>query len=109
MPWLIGYEREKIPWFPTVDEAKCLSCAMCMNCGKDVFDWRDGKATVARPYNCVVGCSTCAALCLGEAITFQPLGPVREIYRREKIWSKVKRALRDAAKLPAAEHTEVGE
>jgi len=103
MPWLIGYDRALIPWFPTIDAAACISCGMCMNCGREVYEWRGGKAVVARPYDCVVGCSTCAALCMGRAITFPPLEPVLELYRREKIWSKVKRALRDAGKLPSAE------
>jgi len=103
MPWLIGFPREEIPWFPTVDAEKCVSCAMCMNCGRSVYDWLDGKPVVARPYECIVGCSTCANLCMGEAITFPPLAPVREIYKREKIWSKVKRALREKGAIPSTE------
>ena len=42
MPWLAGYPREKVEWFPTIDESKCVSCGMCMNCGKKVYDWANG-------------------------------------------------------------------
>jgi len=37
MAWLVGYPRDKIDWFPTIDSEKCKKCAMCMNCGKKVF------------------------------------------------------------------------
>jgi len=23
MPWLVGYPREKIEWYPTIDQEKC--------------------------------------------------------------------------------------
>lgn len=99
MAWLTGYPREKIHWFPTIDPEKCVKCGMCMNCGKNVFDWTSEGSRVARPYNCVVGCSTCANLCLGEAITFPDIKDVREIYQREGIWAKVKKQLEEEGKL----------
>lgn len=99
MPWLIGYPREKIDWFPTIDSEKCVKCGMCMNCGKNVFDWTKSGAKVARPYNCVVGCTTCANLCLGNAITFPDIQDIREIYKKERIWSKVKKQLEKEGKL----------
>ena len=99
MPWLIGYPREKIEWHPTVDPEKCVKCGMCMNCGKNVYDWTEEGARVARPFQCVVGCATCANLCLGNAITFPDIQKVREIYEREHIYSKVKKALKEEGKL----------
>ena len=99
MPWLTGYPREKIDWFPTVDLDKCVKCGMCMNCGKKVFDWTEDGPRVARPYNCVVGCSTCGNLCLGEAISFPDVASVRAIYKREGIWAKVKKQLAAEGKL----------
>ena len=98
MPWLAGYPREKVEWFPTIDEKKCVSCGMCMNCGREVYDWIDGvkaKPKVVRPYECVVGCSTCANLCLGNAISFQDINKVKEIYRKEEIYPKVKAILKE--------------
>lgn len=106
MPWLAGYPREKIEWYPTVDLEKCVKCGMCMNCGKKVYDWTEDGPVVARPYSCVVGCTSCANLCLGNAITFQDIETVREIYKREGIWSKVKKVLKEEGKLEPASTTE---
>ena len=64
-----------------------------MNCGKNVFDWTTGGSVVARPYSCVVGCSTCANLCQGKAISFPDVEELRRLYRRERIWMKVKEQL----------------
>lgn len=99
MPWLSGYPRERIAWYPTLDSDKCLKCGICMNCGKKVFEWTKAGARVARPYDCVVGCSTCANLCSGEAISFQDIRKIRELYEREKIWPKVTKEMRKEGKL----------
>ena len=99
MPWLTGYPRDKVNWGPTIDASKCVGCGMCMNCGKNVYEWKDGKAVVARYNDCVVGCTTCGNLCLNHAITFPSLEPVRETYKREGIWGKVKDALKKEGKI----------
>lgn len=99
MAWLTAYPREKIDWFPTVDPEKCVQCGMCMNCGKAVYDWTEDGPVVARPYQCIVGCSTCGNLCMGEAISFPDVALVRSLYAREGIWAKVKRQLEDEGKL----------
>lgn len=103
MAWLTGYPREKIDWFPTIDPEKCLQCGICMNCGKAVYDWTPEGARVGRPYECIVGCSTCANLCMGKATSFPDIETVREIYKKEKIWSKVKKQLTDEGKLKIQE------
>lgn len=97
MPWLTGYPRDKVEWFPTIDEKKCVSCGMCMNCGKNVYDWVSDKRkpVVARPYECVVGCSTCGNLCMGDAITFPDVEPIKDLYRKEGIYPKVKAILKE--------------
>jgi len=104
MPWLTGYPRDKIVWYPTIDADKCVKCGICMNCGKKVFDWTKDGPRVARPYECIVGCSTCANLCMGSAISFPSIETVREVYRKEKIWSKVQKELRREGKLTLNEH-----
>jgi ferredoxin len=43
MPWLVGYPREKIAWFPTIDPEKCVKCGMCMNCRRS-YEFDSGKA-----------------------------------------------------------------
>lgn len=70
-----------------------------MNCGKAVYDWTENGARVGRPYSCIVGCSTCANLCMGKAISFPDIETVREIYKKEKIWTKVKKQLTEDGKL----------
>lgn len=103
MPWLIGYPREKIKWYPTIDKNKCIKCGMCMNCGKNVYSWTKAGPKVTNPFNCVVGCSTCSNLCEGNAITFPDIENVKKIYKEEKIWSKVKRKLKEEGKLETVE------
>ena len=99
MPWLFGYLREKVAWYPTINPEKCVKCGMCMNCGKSVFDWTEDGARVTRPYACVVGCTTCANLCMNSAITFPDIRKIRELYEKEGIWSKVKDQLDKEGKL----------
>ncbi len=99
MSWLVGYPREKIKWFPVIEQEKCVKCGMCMNCGKNVFKWTENGPEVVSPYQCVVGCTTCANLCLGNAISFPDIQQVREIYRREKVWASVKKQLMEEGKL----------
>jgi NAD-dependent dihydropyrimidine dehydrogenase PreA subunit len=105
MPWFAGVERNEIDWRPTIDTDKCVKCGMCMNCGKNVFDWDpDGKAIVHNPLACVVGCTACANLCLGKAISFPPIEQLRTLFRTKKVWTAVKRQLIDEGKIPAKHH-----
>jgi MinD superfamily P-loop ATPase len=103
MAWLTGYPREQIDWHPTIDPEKCVKCGMCMNCGKAVYDWTKDGPIATRPHACIVGCSTCANLCMGKAIHFPDIEAVREIYREEGIWAKVKKQLKEEGKLKAEE------
>lgn len=99
MPWFAGISREEIKWYPTIDSTKCVKCGICMNCGKEVYDWTENGPVVARPYSCVVGCTTCANLCLGNAITFPDINELKEFYKKHNIWSKVKKVLEEEKKL----------
>lgn len=99
MAWLTGYPREKIDWSPRIEKSKCVKCGICMNCGRNVFAWTKDGAEVVRPKECIVGCSTCANLCLGEAITFPDLKMVREIYKKNGLWVKIKKQLKAEGRL----------
>jgi len=103
MPWLVGYPRDQITWYPTVDADKCIRCGLCMNCGKSVYEWTAHGPVVVRPNSCVPGCSTCANLCPANAITFPPLENLRALYKREKIWAKVTKDLKERGVLDVAE------
>ena len=103
MPWLAGCPRGHVEWYPTVSPDKCVKRGISMNCGKGVYDWTEAGARVARPYDCVVGCNTCANLCLGEAIFFPNIASMRALYEREGIWVKVKRRLEEEGKLATVE------
>lgn len=73
--------REKIPWYPTVDEDKCIGCKTCFEfCTHGTYNWDEevGKPVVQNPTSCVVGCSSCAAQCPAEAISFPPLSILKK-------------------------------
>lgn len=77
--------REKIPWYPTIDEAVCIGDKECFNfCKNKVFGW-DGenqRPIVENPSNCVLGCSACANLCSVRAIRFPSLEEIRALIRK---------------------------
>ncbi len=99
MAWLVDYPREKVNWHSTVDFSKCVKCGICMNCGKNVYKWTSEGPVVAKPYDCVVGCTTCANLCKGIAISFPDVKELRELYHKEHLWAKVTRQLKKEGKL----------
>ena len=103
MPWLVGYPREQLVWYPTVDADTCIRCGLCMNCGKKVYEWTKQGPVVVRPNDCVPGCTTCANLCPSGAISFPPLEDLRAVYKREKIWAQVTKDLKARGVLDVAE------
>ena len=103
MPWFAGVSRSDIDWGTTIDAKKCVGCGVCLNCGKNVFEWKEGKSVVARRDYCVVGCMTCANLCQGKCISFPPLEELRRVYKDHRVWSSVKEAMVKDGKIPAEE------
>ena len=90
-----GISRQEIPWYPTVDANTCIGCELCyVTCGREVYEIShvDGggrKAQVERPYNCMVGCSTCAVVCPTQAISFMSKEIVWQVEREHKIFKTV--------------------
>ena len=90
-PWH-GIARETIPWFPTVNHAKCIGCELCfVTCGRGVYDVHDHKAWPERQYDCMVGCTTCANICPAQAITFPDKQIVQKVEREHKILAIVRK------------------
>lgn len=78
-----GIPRERIPWYPTIDEERCKpdACALeCIaGCPQGVYARQtDGRVVVAHPYACTVGDISCSMQCPFEAILF----PSRRELRR---------------------------
>ncbi len=91
--------QRKVNWHPTIDPDKCVKCGMCMNCGQGVYDWTEEGARVGRPRLDV----PCAHLCQGNAITFPDVDELRELYKKKRIWAKVKKQLEEEGKLQIKE------
>jgi NAD-dependent dihydropyrimidine dehydrogenase PreA subunit len=86
--------REKIPWHPAVDPAKCTGCRACFEfCQHGVYEWDEaaGRPVVAKPLNCLVGCSGCEPKCPAGAISFPDMDEISELIR------KLRAQMRDGA------------
>jgi NAD-dependent dihydropyrimidine dehydrogenase PreA subunit len=84
MSWL-NVPREMIPWYPIIDESKCIGCGACVRfCKNGVFvlERNPPKAKVVNPYNCVVGCSACDKICPQGAISHPDIKEVVAMLRR---------------------------
>ena len=86
-----GVPRNKIPWNPTIDYEKCISCGKCVeycHLGVYEFEEKDGKkrTVVKSPNCCVVFCRGCEEICPAGAITH----PSEE--KTKKIIKKIQKA-----------------
>jgi NAD-dependent dihydropyrimidine dehydrogenase PreA subunit len=84
-----GIPRKKIPWYPTINYEKCITCGKCVDfCHVNVFatEEKEGKkrTVVKNPYNCIVTCTGCDPVC--------PVGAIK--HPSEKEFRKEIRALR---------------
>ncbi|HXT82795.1 MAG TPA: FAD-binding oxidoreductase [Verrucomicrobiae bacterium] len=80
--------RDKINWYPIVDEDACIGCGTCViGCGSLVykFDFNSKKAKVVDPLSCIVGCVTCANTCPTKAISFPPLDEIYSLLSESKV------------------------
>lgn len=109
-----GIPRKEIPWFPTVDDDACIGCTLCfLSCGRNVYEMQENKSVAVKPYNCMVGCSTCSMVCPTQAISFPNRDLIYKLEREHKIFGIVrkesaeKKAKLDAAKARAAAQDEV--
>jgi NAD-dependent dihydropyrimidine dehydrogenase PreA subunit len=82
-----GVPRNKIPWGPTINYEKCVSCGKCVEyCHMGVFEFREkeGKkrSVVKNPNNCVVFCKGCQDICPVGAITHPSIKETRELIQK---------------------------
>jgi len=66
--------RKQIPWYPSIDYDKYISCGKCVEyctLGTNEFEEKDGKKrpVVKNPNSCVVLYSSCDSICPAGAIT----------------------------------------
>ena len=93
-----GIPREEIEWHPVINESKCTGCGMCVtSCGRKVFDydWKRKRAIVARPLQCMVGCTSCEVWCISNAISFPDPQYVKDLIKKKKLLLLAKKQLED--------------
>jgi NAD-dependent dihydropyrimidine dehydrogenase PreA subunit len=93
-----GIPREEIDWHPTIDASKCTGCGMCdVSCGREVFDFNQEmkKSEVSRPLQCMVGCTSCKAWCIYNAISFPDEHRVKDFIKQKHVLPLVKRKLEE--------------
>lgn len=83
-----GVGRNKIDWHPKIDKKKCTGCGMCVTtCGRNVFDFDnlESKPVVARPLQCMVGCTSCEVWCIYDAISFPDKKIVKDFIKKNNV------------------------
>jgi len=99
-----GIPRSEIPWYPTVNAETCIGCELCyVTCGRNVFEMKDRKSIAAHPFQCMVGCSTCAIVCPVEAISFPGRDLIWKTEREHKIFRMVHEEAREKMERLAAQ------
>ena len=96
-----GMPREEITWHPKIDENRCTGCGICVtSCGRNVFDydWERKKAVVARPLQCMVGCTSCQVWCVFDAISFPEPQYVKDLIKKKGILSIARKQLEEMKK-----------
>jgi NAD-dependent dihydropyrimidine dehydrogenase PreA subunit len=90
--------REEIDWHPVINTEKCTGCGMCVtSCGRNVFgyDAENKVAVVARPLQCLVGCTSCESWCVFNAISFPDKQYVKDIIKKNRVLLVAKKQLEE--------------
>ena len=93
-----GAPRKEIKWYPKIDPGQCIGCGLCAAiCGRGVYkyDFESMRPIIVHPYNCLVGCQTCANLCPVGAIEFPPPEALKKYISKYKIFIKVRELLKE--------------
>ena len=90
--------REEIHWQPVIDPDKCTGCGMCVtSCGREVFGFDKERkvAVVARPLQCLVGCTSCESWCVFNAISFRDKQYVKNLIKKKRLLIVAKKQLEE--------------
>ena len=93
-----GIERDKIDWNPNINKEKCIGCGLCVtSCGREVFDFdkEKNKSVVARPNNCMVGCTSCETWCIFNAINFPDKQYIKDLIKKKGLLKITKKELKE--------------
>jgi NAD-dependent dihydropyrimidine dehydrogenase PreA subunit len=104
-----GITRNKIPWCPTIDYKKCMSCGKCEDYCKlrvyELEEYEDKKISVVKnPNSCVVLCTGCDAICSTGAIKHQSKKETHEIIKALRNTYSVKYERRTTSKIGVNHH-----
>ncbi|MDH4212408.1 MAG: ferredoxin family protein [Candidatus Thorarchaeota archaeon] len=86
----MGVNREKIPWWPTIDLNRCDGCNGEYDCIKfcphRVYRPRENppRVDVENRYNCVVFCQACKKMCPKDAIFFPLKADILNLIKTER-------------------------
>ncbi|UCE08975.1 MAG: ferredoxin family protein [Candidatus Thorarchaeota archaeon] len=86
----MGVDREKIPWWPTIDLQDCDGCSGDYDCLKfcphGVYKPLENSSRIAveNPYNCVVFCQACKKMCPKNAISFPSKRAILDLIKNER-------------------------
>lgn len=93
-----GIPRDQIDWHPAIVADRCVGCGLCVtSCGRGVyaFDYETNKPAIVAPQMCMVGCTTCATICLQDAVEFPSRGYIRQVIRQNKLLTQSKNLLKE--------------
>lgn len=88
-----GIPREQIDWRPTIVIERCNGCGVCaISCQQEVyaFDYEQNQPVVVAPRQCTVGCTTCATICVQDAIEFPSMKYLRQMIQQNKFLRQAK-------------------
>ena len=79
-----GIKRNRIPWYPSIDNKKCINCRICVEyCKLGVYIIeKDEHPLVKNPNNCIVFCTGCKGKNPVEALSFPSKQKIRELINK---------------------------
>ena len=86
----MSVDREKIPWWPTINLDKCDGCNSEYDCLKfcphRVYKPLENPLgiQVENQYNCVVFCQACKKMCPKDAISFPSKADILKLIKSER-------------------------